>query len=495
MKTKSLLPITAFLFLIGIPLAEVLRRAILGGSRLPESFGEHLFAAGGFTAYQSALSTLCAFLVGVPLGIFYSRRWHPAIRGFATASFALPTIVTVGAVGLILRDSTYRYGLPAVVFAHAFLNAPWIALATSDGIRSLPRDWVLAARSLGASPNRVFLRIEAPWVARRIALAVTQVFGLCVMSFAIVLLLGGGPPVTTLETEIYASVRGSGLELSQAALFAGAQILLAGSPLALILWMRARNASVLSFERSREWAHTRSGRAWHFGIAVAFVWFAIPGIALFRGLPAGHAFEKLATVFRDEEWRLAVRTSFRIALSSAAFACGLGVVFIRGSGGATVRVLAAVPAGVSPLVLCLGFFLAYSRWIDPFEGSELAMICVQAALFLPLTLRILLPLLEEGRSGWRKNLVEAARSLGATPTQAWWKLEWPRWAEAFRHLFRLVFVWSFADVAAASFFGSEKLSTVGVTLLRWVGQYRFEDMNAALFWIYLLSAVALISRR
>jgi thiamine transport system permease protein len=327
------------------------------------------------------------------------------------------------------------------------------------------------------------------------------------MSFAIVLILGGGPPVTTLETEIYAAVRGGGLELRQAAFFAGAQLLLAGVPLALILWMRARTATLMRSEPLREWAHSRSGKAWHLGVAVAFAWFAIPGIALFRNLPVGHAFEKLASLLGDEEWRMAVRTSLRIALASASFACVLGALFAWGAerdeGGAAhggrriftlVRVLAAIPAGVSSLVLCLGFFLAYSKWVDPFEGSEFGMICVQAALFLPLTLRILLPLQEEGRAGWRKNQIEAARTLGASGSRAWWRLEWPRWAEAFRHLFRLVFVWSFADVAAASFFGSEKLSTVGVTLVRWIGQYRFEDLNAAMFWIYLLSALALVSK-
>jgi ABC-type Fe3+ transport system permease subunit len=146
-------------------------------------------------------------------------------------------------------------------------------------------------------------------------------------------------------------------------------------------------------------------------------------------------------------------------------------------------------------VLCLGFFLAYSDYIDPFEGSELGMVLVQAMLFLPFALRILIPLLEEGKLGWRRNLLDAARSLGASTTHAWWKLEWPRWAKALRQLFRMIFAWSFADLAAASFFGSEKLPTVGITLVRWVSQYRFEDVNAALFWIYLLSAVALVAKR
>jgi thiamine transport system permease protein len=508
-KTRRVLPIIVFTALIAVPLFEILRRALGGLDGLPSEFFSLLFSVALFTAKQAGLSTLVSLAIGIPLGVLYARRWHPAIRGFATATFALPSAVIVGAVSLLLRDTEERYGLFAIVFAHAFLNAPWIALATAEGIRSLPRSWVQAARTLGANSWRSFLRIEAPWVVHRIELAAAQVFGLCVMSFAIVLLLGGGPPATTLETEIYAAVRGGGLELTQAAFFAGAQILLAGLPLALVLILRTRTAALLAGERTRgsessatsDRAHDRSGQPWILGVAIATAWFAIPGIALFFGLPSGKAFEKLASLFYDEEWIGAILVSFRIALSSAGVACVLGGIFAWGSGGAPgpsgslVRTLAAVPAGVSPLVLCLGFFLAYSRFIDPFEGSELGMVLVQSMLFLPFALRILLPLLEEGRMGWRRNLADAARSLGASPVRAWWRLEWPRWAKAFRQLFRMIFAWSFADLAAASFFGSEKLPTVGITLVRWVSQYRFEDVNAALFWIYLLSALALVAKR
>jgi thiamine transport system permease protein len=506
-------PALAFLVLVAIPLFEITRRALDGANDLPEGFFDLLFSVALFTAKQAGLSTLASLVVGVPLGVLYARRWHPAIRGFATATFALPTVVVVGAVSLLLRDTENRYGLFAVVFAHTFLNAPWIALATAEGIRSIPKSWVQAARSLGATSFRTFVRIEAPWIVRRIELAVAQVFGLCVMSFAIVLLLGGGPPVSTLETEIYAAVRGGGLALGPASFFAATQVFLAGLPLAFVLALRARTSAILSSERTRGtdapsvgeghlgWAHDRAGHPWVLGVGVATLWFAVPGIALFASLPEGKAFAKLASLFYDEEWVGAIVVSFRIALSSAGVACLLGGIFAWGSGGPRdslggfVRVLAALPAGVSPLVLCLGFFLAYSHFVDPFEGSELGMVLVQATLFLPFALRILLPLLEEGRAGWRRGLVDAARSLGASPARAWWKLEWPRWAEAFRHLFRMIFAWSFADVAAASFFGSEKLPTVGVTLLRWVSQYRFEDTNAALFWIYLLSALALVAKR
>jgi thiamine transport system permease protein len=494
---RSLLPILLFLVLLGIPLAGIARRALVDPSALPEGFSSTVASIASFTALQAALSTLASIAIGIPLGAFYARRWHPAVAGFSTATFALPSIVAVGTISLLLRGTELRFGLPAVVLAHAFLNAPWIALATAEGIRSLPRAWISAARSLGASPAKAFVRIESPWIARRVALAAAQVFGLCAMSFAIVLLLGGGPPVSTLETEIYASVRGGGLALSAASLFALAQLLLALAPLAAILALRSRRRFATAGE-SASLEEVRAAPARWSGALVALAWFAVPGIALFAAFPEGRAFAVLAGVLRDEEWRTAATTSFRIALASGAAICALGAIFAWGAsayGGtaAVSRLLSALPAGVSPLVLCLGFFLAYSRWIDPFEGSEAGMIAVQATLLLPFALRALLPLVEEASGGWRRKRLETARTLGATPSRAWRALEWPRWRRAFRHLFRLAFVWSFADVAAASFFGSERLRTIGMVFVGWIGQYRFDDVNAGIFWIYLLSAVALVS--
>jgi ABC-type Fe3+ transport system permease subunit len=158
-----------------------------------------------------------------------------------------------------------------------------------------------------------------------------------------------------------------------------------------------------------------------------------------------------------------------------------------------VRIIAAVPAGMSPLMIALGFFLAYSDYIDPFAGSLTGMIFVQIALFLPFSLRFFLPLLDEGHTGPRRDLRSAARTLGATNWTAWRKLEWPRWCAVGTRVAGLGFVWSFSELAATSFFGSERLTTVGVLLTRWMVQYRFDEVNGVLFFIYLFSIATLIA--
>jgi thiamine transport system permease protein len=472
-----------FAALVADPLAQVFRRVDLGAA-MPVD----LVPTALFSLKQASLSLAACLLVGVPLGVFYAGVWTRWIRSFSVASFSLPGLLVIGMMTLLFRGTEFRFGLASVVIAHAFLNAPWIAVATAEGIRSVPRGWVDAARTLGATRTRAFFRIELPWIARRIAIAAAQVFALCLMSFAIVLVLGGGPPVSTLETEIFAAVRGSGLELSKAAWFGLSELVLAAIPLMLAVGFRSRTNfrdTLASRTLTRAPTSVRSQIA-H---AVAATWLILPGVCFLRSA----SFAELSDVLRNPEFHEALGVSLEIAISVAVASLIAGGVFALGARNSRfVRMIAAFPAGLSPLLVSLGFFLAYSSWIDPFEGSLLGMVGVQTTLFLPFALRFFLPLIDEERTGPRRDLRLAARTLGASEWMAWKKLEWPRWQSAGLRLAALVFVWSFSELAAASFFGSERLTTLGVLLVRWLAQYRFDEVNLVLFGIYIFSAGVLL---
>ncbi len=472
-----------FAVLVAFPLAQVFQR-IDFGAPMPEE----LLPTAYFSLKQASLSLAASLLVGVPLGVFYAGVWTRWLRSFSVASFSLPGLLVIGMMTLLFRGTEFRFGLGSVVVAHAFLNAPWIAVATAEGIRSVPRGWVDAARTLGATRTRAFYRIELPWIARRIAVAAAQVFALCLMSFAIVLVLGGGPPVSTLETEIYAAVRGSGLELSKAAWFGVAELLLAAIPLILAVGYRS-GPQYRDTLASRPLAKAPTSARSQVAHAVAATWLILPGVCFLRSA----SFTGFSEVIRNPELHEALGVSLEIAFAVVAASLITGGFFALGARHSQfVRMIAAFPAGLSPLLVSLGFFLAYSSWIDPFEGSILGMVGVQTTLFLPFALRFFLPLIDEERTGPRRDLRLAARTLGATAWVAWKKLEWPRWQAAGLRLGALVFVWSFSELAAASFFGSERLTTLGVLLVRWLAQYRFEEVNLVLFGIYLFSAGVLL---
>jgi thiamine transport system permease protein len=477
--------IIVFVILIAYPFSRILQRADFGGAMPAE-----LWPTAFVSVEQAGGSLLASLALGVPLGVLYAGAWSRWLRGFSIASFSLPGLFIVGMMSEIFRGTEFRFGLATVVAAHAFLNAPWIALATAEGIRSVPRAWVDAARTLGATRLRAFVRIELPWIGRRVALASAQVFALCLMSFAIVLILGGGPPVSTLETEIYASVRGSGLYLGNAAWFAIAQLFLAAFPLLLVAGLRPPKEYRDSLAARSYTRPVNAPGKVAIAHVIAATWLVYPGVCFFRAT----SYAGFANLFPNQELQSAIVVSLEIAFSVIATTLTLGAVFAIGARNSRfVRMLSAVPAGLSPLLVALGFFLAYAKYIDPFEGSVPGMIAVQATLFLPFALRFFLPLLDSESSGPRRDLQNAARTLGASPWSAWRKLEWPRWRRSALRLSALVFVWTLSELAAASFFGSERLTTLGVLLVRWMAQYRFEDVNAILFCLYILSSGVLLS--
>ncbi len=468
-----------FAVFLGYPLAKV---GLRSGSPIAPEFLSVVKAAG----WQAVLSTLATLVVGLPLGILFAKYWSRWSAAFAAVTFSLPSIFIVAFIQGVLSGSEFRVGLPAVIAAHVFLNAPWIALAVGEGIRSVPKEWIHAARTLGATPRRTFRALVLPTAARRMGIAAAQVFSLCLGSFAIVLILGGGPPVTSLETEIYASVRGGSLALGSAAHYAMAQLVLGALPIWWILARRGGEAyrDSLSLRSAAEPTASFAARALALGMGI---WVVLPAIYFARSLDFGSM-----ALPGTAELAPAAAVSLRIAGWAVLFVLAFGaLVAWTARTSVAVRFLAAIPLGLSPLVLSLGFFLAYSEWVDPFEGSELAMVIVQGLLFLPFSLRIFLPLVDGARSGARRDLQRVARSLGATRSQAWKMLEWPRWRTASARVGGLVFVWSLSEVAAASFFGSERLVTLGRLLMIWYGQYRFAEAGIVLLGMYLASIAVL----
>lgn len=487
---RNVLSIFFFIVLIAVPLYAIGSRAF-GVNVLGFHLHPLLRPTLVFTITQAALSLAASLVIGLTAGMLLFRRDSSLIRGLLFAAFSLPSLAVVG-MGISFAKRT-EFGLAPIVFAHAYLNAPWIALAVMDALATFPRPWLEAARSLGSSRATLFFRFTLPWIAPRVVLASAQVFSFCVMSFTIVFLLGGGPASGTLETEIYSQVRGAGLDLAGAAQFAITQILLAAIPLILASGKRVHGEGAVDVSAGP----LRSNPS---GVATFFVflWFVLPLIGMVMGqspiVLAGH----LLTFFRDPEFLKAFGLTSWIAAGSAVSALAISLPFALTRVG-WIRALGTIPTGMSPLVLCLGFLIAYSSgrfaWIDPFEGSVLAIILLHAVLLLPLGLRFLLPVVRDSEQAGRRNLVLAARTLGASEWVSWWRIEGPIWRRAVSDFMRIAWVWSFADLAVLSFFGSEHLTTLPVLISRMMSRYEFEAASALLFFVALLSGSILIGGR
>lgn len=493
---RTFLPISIFFFLIAVPIYAIGYRAF-SATALGFQLHPLLKPTLVFTVLQASLSLGVSLFLGVIAGIFLSRHDSPTIRGLLFASFSLPSLAIVG-LGMGFAKHT-EYGLAPIVFAHAYLNTPWIALAVMEALATFPKSWREAARSLGSSRWVIFFRLYLPWSGTRVVLACAQVFAFCVMSFSIVLLLGGGPSSGTLETEIFAQVRGGGLDLAGAAQFAITQILLAGLPLILASQVRMPGTEAVDAMKGPKTDQLRkSVTASLPAVSLTALWFLFPLIPMVFNLSPKMFWGQLGGFLLNPDFRAAFKVSSLIAFGSAFMALLISLPFAV-TRAPWIRSLGAVPAGVSPLVLCLGFLIAYSSgkfaWIDPFSGSVTAIILLHGVLLLPLGIRFFLPVFQDSHLLVRKNAVLAARTLGASAWVSWKRMEGPIWRRAISDFLRIAWVWSFADLAVLSFFGSENLTTIPVLISRLMSRYEFEAASSLLFLVALLSGSILIVGR
>ena len=126
----------------------------------------------------SVIAALLSCLFGVPLAWFLARsstKWLSVMRVICITPMVLPPVVggialltafgRQGIVGQYLYD-WFNISLPftrtAVVMAQVFVAMPFLVLAVEAAFRQSDKGLEEAARTMGASPSRVFFTVALP---------------------------------------------------------------------------------------------------------------------------------------------------------------------------------------------------------------------------------------------------------------------------------------------------------------------------------------------
>jgi thiamine transport system permease protein len=494
-----------WLTLVGIPLLAVISRAGPGTaeSTLLDSGVLSIMRA---TIWQAAWSTVLSGAIGLPLGLWMGcqnfQRWS---RTLLAIPYGIPTVVVATAWVLWLGRTglfsffgfhpDWIYSLKAVIFAHVFLNVPWVALLVSQAFQEVPTELWESALSLSASLPRLFLDIFWPEVKWAFAAAVAQVFTLCTLSFTLVLLLGGGPPVQSLETAVYSRIRFGSLDISGAAACAFWEILVSLTPWLIVLLLQARRGSVAPkrsvVQKSLLAALVRNQKAVRvlgilslIGLSVFVVpYFVVVGPVAWHFLLDAELLREMAHPFEIS----LLLASFSAAGALLVAAAGILVCTRFKKLSFFISFLIAVPSGVSLLVLGLGIWLAYGKFFDPFSGSLGAMVAIQVTAFSPVAYRLLWPVAQS--IPW--SMIESAHSLGAGPVEVFRSIEWPRWRAPVLSAVSLVLGASLGEVAAVSLFYSENLIPLPLLISRMMSQYRFGEAEAVSAGLLILAFMSM----
>lgn len=160
----------------------------------------------------------------------------PAVAGVAL-------LFAFGQRGLLapLLGGTLSFTTGAVVLAELFVSAPFFIQAATSAFRRVDSELLLVARSLGASPLRVFFRVGLPLAAPGLVAGAAMSWARALGEFGATLMFAGNleGKTQTLPLAIYSALE-SDLRAAQAL-----SLLLVGLAFGLLLSVRAilRNAT------------------------------------------------------------------------------------------------------------------------------------------------------------------------------------------------------------------------------------------------------------
>ena len=442
-------------------------------------------------------SSLLVALLTVPL--VYLLRWRfpgrDALVALSMVPFVLPTLVVAtgllawaGPRGLLGLDLS---GTPWILFWGSVLYNLGMTLRLVLGVLGGSGRLIEAARTLGASSWRSFLRVELPLAVGALAAGASLTFVYSFSSFGLPLILGG-PRYATLEVEVYRAL----LERLAFGEATGLIVLQTGVLVLVTLgYLYAQRRLAVSsgapaplprLEGARGWAALLVG-AGFFAILYAPLWAL--AVKSFWG-PAGFSLAGWAALARPQASYFApsalqaAYNTLRFSLLALLLVAPLGFAYAYGvwKGARGLDLLGFLPLLVSPVSLAVGYLLAYPR----LRASLLLLIMAYALIAYPLFARALLAAMRRLPA----HLGEAARVLGAGPGRVLWRVELPLLRPALAAAAALAAAVTIGEFGATLVLARPEWATLTVAIYERLGKPGIVNYQEAMALSVLLGLLA-----
>ena len=453
------------------------------------------------TALQATLSTILSLLVGVALAWALNRlrfAGRSLIIGLFASAIVTPGLVVAfgllsvwGRSGWLGGLNIPIFGLGGVVAAHLILDGAFAARILLARLDAIPEARLKTGQSLALDARTRFIVIDWPAMRGTLPGLGAIIFLLAFTSFPIVLLLGGGPAVQTLEAAIYAAVR-LDFDLGAAVKLALVQIAICS---VIIVLSSALAPLSTSLDRPSEprWRDAPPARALQWLVlAAALLGFATPLLAVLADGLTG-----VGDVLMQPAFWSSLATSLWIGIASALLAHVLALVIASARAASTsrlARTLLGAPAyaylAVPAVALSLGaFLLVRNMGILPDVAAPPVVVIANALLSLPFAMATLAPPLEAiARS--RGRLI---RSLDLGGLRQFTQVEWPLIARDVGLVLALSFCFSLGDLGVIALFGTQNFATLPLLLVRALGAYRTHDAATIAALMLVLTIAAFVA--
>lgn len=482
------------------------------------------------TLIQAVAGTIFSVLLGIPGAYVLYRMRFPGqriLRAIVTVPFVLPSVV----VGVAFRSLLMEGGwlgwmgldgtLTGIVLALVFFNYSLVVRTVGGMWASLDPRMEQAARSLGASPARVWWHVTLPTLRPAIASAAALTFLFCATAFGVVMVLGGLRHAN-LESEIWYQTM-QVLDLRTAAVLSVLQLLVVAIGLVMTARARASRTSV-AMDTSQA---PRGGAGKPAILPIIVTAVTVTGLVLtpivnlvVRSLRTRDGwglgnYIKLGDVDASRALNVTVWEALGNSLRSAVVATLIAVIIggllamvvsrrprsrLGKRGLELVDHLVMIPLGVSAVTVGFGFLLTIMRPIRvPLPGdmqlvvdltsSGLLVPMAQAVVAIPIVVRVMMPTLQS----IDPRLREAATALGAGPLRALMAVDGPLAARALGLSMGFAFAVSLGEFGATSFLARGDTMTLPVVIHRLISAPGQDNYGMALAASVVLAGLCAVT--
>ncbi|WP_297535517.1 iron ABC transporter permease [Thermococcus sp.] len=531
MRFRPSYPIIAFplvflLVFFYLPMADILKMGLWENGptlKFVSAVLENSYHRGviAFTIEQAIASTILTLLLGLPGAYIFANYDFPGkrvIRAILTVPFVMPSImVALGFVLLFGRDGFIAqlighnpgiiYTWKAILIAHAFYNFPIVVRMVSSLWQRVNPHYEEMAETLGARGFRLFWKVTLPLISPAIFASAMLTFVFCFLSFSIPLILGGYK-YATIEVDIFTSVM-TLLDFRTGAALATIQMAL--SALFMYLYLRSLDAYAKREEQRVMRKPRRLSLSDFRGIKgvlivlyslIVFLFIVAPLLAVVYDslLFNGHlSLENYVRVFSPEYNPMfgtstlgAIKNSLAFGFATVVFstlvALPIAYALHRWNfrGKRLFDVLAMLPLASSPITIGLAYIkffhstpLYYTFWIIAIAHTVIAY---------PFVLRAVSTSLKK----IKKNLYEAALSLGARELKAFLKVELPLAAGGLVVGAIFAFAMSIAELGATYMLATPEYTTMTIAVYKFLGARQFGSASALAVLLMVISALGFI---
>jgi putative spermidine/putrescine transport system permease protein len=161
------------------------------------------------SALIAVFATFFASVLGTLAALGLSNRHMPfnrLIMALMISPMIVPLIITAAGMFFFFAKVNLVATLPGLIIAHTILGIPFVVITVTASLAGFDNNLLRAGATLGGSPLRNFLKIQAPLIAPGVISGALFAF---ITSFdeVVIVLFVGGPEQYTLPRQMWSGIR------------------------------------------------------------------------------------------------------------------------------------------------------------------------------------------------------------------------------------------------------------------------------------------------